>query len=40
VIGLPDDEAGELPAAYVVLKPQATATAEEIESFVAGRVAT
>jgi acyl-CoA synthetase (AMP-forming)/AMP-acid ligase II len=40
VIGLPDDEAGELPAAYVVLKPEVTATAEEIESFVAGRVAT
>ena len=40
MIGLPDDEAGELPAAYVVLKPQVEATAEEIESFVAGRVAT
>jgi acyl-CoA synthetase (AMP-forming)/AMP-acid ligase II len=40
VIGLPDDEAGELPAAYLVLKPQVKATAEEIESFVAGRVAT
>ena len=26
VIGVPDEEAGELPRAYVVLKPGATAT--------------
>ncbi len=39
VIGLPDDEAGEIPAAYVVLKPGADATAEQIQEFVAGQVA-
>ncbi|MDQ2650593.1 MAG: AMP-binding protein [Actinomycetota bacterium] len=39
VIGLPDDEAGELPAAYVVLRPGAEATAEEIQAWVAGQVA-
>jgi acyl-CoA synthetase (AMP-forming)/AMP-acid ligase II len=39
VIGIPDDEAGEIPAAYVVLKEGAEATAEEIQQFVAGRVA-
>jgi 4-coumarate--CoA ligase len=40
VIGLPDDEAGELPVAFVVLKPGASATAEEIRAFIAGQVAT
>ena len=40
VIGVPDDEAGEIPAAYVVLKPDTEATAEEIQEFVAGQVAT
>jgi 4-coumarate--CoA ligase len=40
VIGLPDDEAGEIPAAYVVLKPEQEATAEEIQAFVADKVAT
>jgi 4-coumarate--CoA ligase len=39
VIGVPDDEAGELPAAYVVLRPDTEATAEEIQSWVAGQVA-
>ena len=39
VIGLPDDEAGELPVGYVVLGPGATASAEEIMRFVAGQVA-
>ena len=39
VIGLPDDEAGEVPAAYVALKPDAAATADEILAFVAGQVA-
>jgi 4-coumarate--CoA ligase len=39
VIGLPDDEAGELPAAYVVLRPDVEATAEEIQAWVAGQVA-
>ena len=35
VIGLPDDEAGEIPAAYVVLKPGQDATAADIQGFVA-----
>jgi 4-coumarate--CoA ligase len=39
VVGLPDDEAGEIPAAYVVLRPGSEATAEEIQEFVAGQVA-
>ena len=39
VIGVPDVEAGELPKAFVVLKPGAEATAEDIQSFVAEHVA-
>ena len=39
VIGLPDDEAGEIPAAYVVLKAGQEATAADIQEFVAGKVA-
>lgn len=39
VIGLPDDEAGEIPAAYVVLKQGHDATAADIQSFVAENVA-
>ena len=39
VIGIPDEEAGEIPAAYVVLQPGSEATAEEIMEFVAGHVA-
>jgi acyl-CoA synthetase (AMP-forming)/AMP-acid ligase II len=39
VIGLPDDEAGEIPAGFVVLKPGAEATADDIKAFVAERVA-
>jgi 4-coumarate--CoA ligase len=39
VIGLPDDEAGEIPAAYVVLKPGEDASAEHIQGFVAENVA-
>jgi acyl-CoA synthetase (AMP-forming)/AMP-acid ligase II len=39
VIGIPDDEAGEIPAAYVVLKPGQDATAADIQSFVAEQVA-
>ena len=35
VIGLPDDEAGEIPAAYVVLKQGQDATAADIQRFVA-----
>jgi 4-coumarate--CoA ligase len=40
VIGLPDDEAGEIPAAYVVLKADQDLGAEDIQAFVAERVAT
>jgi acyl-CoA synthetase (AMP-forming)/AMP-acid ligase II len=39
VIGLPDDDAGELPAAYVVLKEGQDATVEDIQAFVAGKAA-
>ena len=37
---MPDEEAGEIPAGYVVLKPGAEASPEEIQSFVAEHVAT
>jgi 4-coumarate--CoA ligase len=39
VIGVPDDEAGEIPVGYVVLKPAQEATPEEITQYVADRVA-
>ncbi len=39
VIGLPDDEAGEVPGGYVVLKPGHTASGEELIAFVADQVA-
>ncbi len=39
VIGIPEVEAGELPKAYVVLKPGAEASAEELQAFVAEHVA-
>lgn len=39
VVPVPDEEAGELPKAYIVLKPHWTVTAEEIMAFVAERVA-
>jgi acyl-CoA synthetase (AMP-forming)/AMP-acid ligase II len=39
VIPAPDEEAGEVPKAFVVLKLAAAATAEEIMAYVAGRVA-
>ncbi|MFL6203823.1 MAG: 4-coumarate--CoA ligase family protein [Acidimicrobiales bacterium] len=39
VIGVPDEEAGEIPSAYVVLKEGADVTAEDIQQFVAGQVA-
>jgi acyl-CoA synthetase (AMP-forming)/AMP-acid ligase II len=39
VIGLPDEEAGEIPAAYVALKAGTEATPEEIQEYVAERVA-
>ncbi len=39
VIGVPDDEAGELPKAFVVLKPGQQATADDLIAFVNGQVA-
>ncbi|WP_063759922.1 class I adenylate-forming enzyme family protein [Streptomyces sclerotialus] len=39
VIGVPAADAGEIPAAYVVLRNGATATAEELMAYVAERVA-
>ena len=39
VIGLPDEEAGEIPAAYVVRQQDSDATAEEIIGYVADQVA-
>ena len=39
VIGLPDEEAGEIPVGYVVLRPGVDATPEQIQAFVAEQVA-
>jgi len=39
VVGLPDEEAGEIPVGYVTLRPGASASPEEIRRFVAGQVA-
>jgi acyl-CoA synthetase (AMP-forming)/AMP-acid ligase II len=39
VVGLPDEEAGEIPAAFVVLRPGVEATAQDLTDFVAGQVA-
>ena len=39
VIGIPDDEAGEIPAAYVVLEQGQDTTAADIQAFVADKVA-
>jgi acyl-CoA synthetase (AMP-forming)/AMP-acid ligase II len=39
VIGVPDDEAGELPKAFIVLKAGAGASAEDLQAFVAANVA-
>ena len=40
VIGVPDEEAGELPVAFVVTKPDRNPTEAEVRDFVAGQVAT
>ena len=40
VIGIQDDECGEIPKAFISLKPGVEATAEEIQAFVADQVAT
>ena len=39
VIGIPDDEAGELPKAFVALQPNATLSEGEVKAFVADHVA-
>jgi len=39
VIGIPDDEAGEIPKAFVARKPGAECSAADIQEFVAGHVA-
>ena len=39
VIGKPDLEAGELPKAFVVLKPGSTLTPDDVAAWVAERVA-
>jgi len=40
VIGVQDEESGEIPKAFVVIKEGQTTTAEEIMRFIAGQVAT
>ena len=37
VIGIPDEEAGELPKAFVVLKGNEQLSEEDVKKFVAGR---
>ena len=39
VVGLPDEEAGEIPVGYVTLRPAASASLEEIRQFAASQVA-
>ncbi|MDZ7685714.1 MAG: hypothetical protein U5O39_12480 [Gammaproteobacteria bacterium] len=39
VIGIPDDEAGELPKAFIALQAGASLSAEDIQQFVADQVA-
>ena len=39
VVGLPDEEAGEIPVGYVVLKPGSNVTADELRTHVADQVA-
>ena len=40
VIGIEDEESGEVPKAFVVIREGQAPTAEEIMEFVAGQVAT
>ncbi|MEY2975340.1 MAG: hypothetical protein RIR49_1760 [Actinomycetota bacterium] len=40
VIGIPDDEAGELPKAFIVRRPGSEVAATALQEFVAGHVAT
>jgi 4-coumarate--CoA ligase len=39
VIGVPDDEAGEIPKAFVVPRPGAALTLDEIQAYVGEHVA-
>jgi long-chain acyl-CoA synthetase len=39
VIGVPDDEAGEVPKGYVVLRPGHSISGEELITFVNGKLA-
>ena len=39
VVPVPDDEAGEIPKAYIVTKPGVEVTAEALQEYVAGHVA-
>ena len=36
VVGVPDAEDGERPMAFVVLRPGASATAEELDNYTSG----
>ena len=38
VVGLPDDVDGELPLAFVVLKPECNVSAEEIITYINGEI--
>ena len=40
VVGLPDEEAGEIPVGFVVLAPGSSLGAEDVKTYVAGEVAT
>ena len=40
VIGIPDEEAGELPKAFIVKRPDADVSIEAVQAFVADKVAT
>ena len=40
VVGVPDEEAGEIPVGFVVVKEGTTITEDEVVAFVAGEVAT
>ena len=40
VVGLPDEESGEVPLAFVVVAPDAAIDEEAVKAFVAGQVAT
>jgi 4-coumarate--CoA ligase len=40
VIGRPDEEAGEIPVAFVVLKPGQDVSEDDVKEFIAGQVAT